>query len=117
MVKLYREKEILKRKIVKYGKIKCNYFIFSFPVIMFSLYRAWLSLGPCGSMPSIPPALPLAIPTPLNLSVPSNQVPGAPDVTLQVGPNVVQFAAHKAVLAAYSGYFKAALANHTGKEK
>lgn len=80
---------------------------------MYSLYRTWLSVGPCGSIPSIAPA----IPTPLNLSVPSNQVPGGPDVTLQVGSNVVQFAAHKAVLAAYSGYFKAALANHIGKEK
>lgn len=87
---------------------------FRLPVTMYSLYRAWLSLGPCGSMPSLPPALPPSMPTPLNLSVPTNQVPGAPDVTLQVGPSVVQFAAHKAVLAAYSGYFKAALANHSG---
>lgn len=84
---------------------------------MYSLYRAWLSLGPCGSMPSIPPALPPSMPAPLNLSIPTNQVPGAPDVTLQVGPGSVQFAAHKGILAAYSGFFKAALANNTGIQK
>lgn len=81
---------------------------------MYSLYRAWLSLGPCGSIPTIPPALPASMPAPLNLSVPTNHVPGTPDVTLQVGPGIVQFAAHKAVLATHSGFFKAALSNHTG---
>lgn len=82
---------------------------------MYSLYRAWLSLGTCGSIPSISSTLPSSIPTtPLNLSVPPNQVTGAPDVTLQVGPGVVQFAAHKAILSAYSGFFKAALINHIG---
>lgn len=82
---------------------------------MYSLYRAWLSLGPCGSISSLPPAIPTPIATPLNLSESSNHAPGAPDVTMQVGPGVVQFAAHKAVLAAHSGFFKAAIINHTGE--
>lgn len=83
---------------------------------MYSLYRAWLSLGPCGTIPNISSALPPSMPVPLNLSVPpANQIPGAPDVTLQVGPRIVQFAAHKAVLATHSGFFKAALANHRGE--
>lgn len=82
---------------------------------MYSLYRAWLSLGPCGALPtltSIPTSLPS--PAPLNLTTPT-QLPGVPDVTLQVGPSMTQFSAHKAVLSAHSGYFKAALVNHTGK--
>lgn len=83
---------------------------------MYSLYRAWLSFGPCGSIPGISPSLPPSMSTPLNLSVPSNQGPGAPDITLQVGPGVVQFAAHKAVLASHSGFFKAALTNNSGKK-
>lgn len=82
---------------------------------MYSLYRAWLSLGTCGSIPSIPNTLPTSLPAPLNLSIPTNQVPGAPDVTLQVGPGIVQFVAHKAILSAYSGFFKAALTNQIGK--
>ncbi|KAJ8917235.1 hypothetical protein NQ315_002252 [Exocentrus adspersus] len=75
---------------------------------MYSLYRAWLSLGPCSGLTA-----PLPAPTaPLNLTVPAPQP--LPDVALQVGPNLTQFSAHKAVLSAHSGYFKAALANHAG---
>ncbi|KAJ8953633.1 hypothetical protein NQ314_007238 [Rhamnusium bicolor] len=84
---------------------------------MYSLYRAWLSLGPCGGLPSTITSLPSTIstPTPLNLSVPSPvQLPGVPDVSLQVGPSLTQFSAHKAVLSAHSGFFKAALVNHAG---
>ncbi|CAH0549001.1 unnamed protein product [Brassicogethes aeneus] len=75
---------------------------------MYSLYRAWLSLGPCDAPLSL-------IPTqqPLNLTTPSN-IPGAPDVTLQVGPSLTQFSAHKAVLSTHSGFFKAALLNQNG---
>ncbi|RZC32063.1 BTB domain containing protein [Asbolus verrucosus] len=71
---------------------------------MYSLYRAWLSLGPC-PIPALPPA-------PLNLTSPAH-VAGAPDVALQVGPGMTQFSAHRAVLSAHSGFFKAALLNHT----
>ncbi|CAG9854346.1 unnamed protein product [Phyllotreta striolata] len=77
---------------------------------MYSFYRAWLSLGPCGGLPPFHPALP---PTPLNLSSTST-IPGAPDVILQVGPNLTQFSAHKAVLTTHSGFFKAAIANQQG---
>ncbi|XP_060534178.1 GDNF-inducible zinc finger protein 1 [Cylas formicarius] len=76
---------------------------------MYSLYRAWLSLGPGGHLPALP------MPVPLNLSLPTPaQVPDAPDVTLEVGPTMTHFSAHKAVLAAHSGFFKAALSNHAG---
>ncbi|XP_064214608.1 zinc finger and BTB domain-containing protein 8A.2 [Tribolium castaneum] len=68
---------------------------------MYSLYRAWLSLGPC-PIPALPPA-------PLNLTAPAQ---GAPDVALQVGPQMTHFAAHRAVLETHSGFFKAALLNH-----
>lgn len=72
---------------------------------MYSLYRAWLSLGPC-PLPSLPPVS-------LNLTSPAH-VTGAPDVTLQVGPAMTQFSAHRTVLSAHSGFFKAALLNQTG---
>jgi hypothetical protein len=75
------------------------------PREMYSLYRAWLSLGPC-PIPALPPA-------PLNLTAPAHAA-GAPDVTLQVGPGMTQFSAHRAVLSAHSGFFKAALINHAG---
>lgn len=78
---------------------------------MYSLYRAWLSLNPSTGLP------PLSVPpVPLNLSVSTTgQIPDAPDVTLQVGPSMTHFSAHRGVLSAHSGYFKAALANHGGK--
>lgn len=76
---------------------------------MYSLYRAWLSLGPVGPLP--PPALPPST-NALNLTTP--QLPGAPDVALQVGPSMTHFAAHRNILSAHSGYFKATLATHTG---
>lgn len=79
---------------------------------MYSLYRAWLSLGPCGNLPGLPP-LPLAA-APLNLSG-TAQFSGAPDVALQVGPTLTEFSAHRSVLSNHSGFFKAALANHGGK--
>lgn len=75
---------------------------------MYSLYRAWLSLNPCATLP--------AVPVPLNLTVPGpGQVPEAPDVNLQIGPSMTHFSAHRGVLAVHSGFFKAALANHSGK--
>lgn len=84
---------------------------------MYSLYRAWLSLGP-----PPPPPPPLSLPpttttTTLNLGLPpAGQVmPGAPDVSLQVGPGMTHFSAHKSVLSAHSGFFKAALAANTGE--
>lgn len=40
---------------------------------------------------------------------------GVPDVSLQVGPSMTHFSAHRTVLAAHSGFFKAALTNHTGR--
>ncbi|CAH1155528.1 unnamed protein product [Phaedon cochleariae] len=79
---------------------------------MFSLYRAWLTLGPCGAMPPLPPPPPS--PAPLNLSTPHGRPPSAPDVALRVGPGMTQFSAHRTVLSAHSGFFKAALGNHTG---
>ncbi|KAG5892509.1 hypothetical protein JTB14_034507 [Gonioctena quinquepunctata] len=78
---------------------------------MYSLYRAWLSLGPCSGLSPFPPTL--SSPPTLNLTVPT-QMPGVPDVVLQVGPGMTQFSAHKAVLAVHSGFFKAAFGNHTG---
>lgn len=83
---------------------------------MYSLYRAWLSLGPCASISGSLPTLQsnvLSAPS-LNLT-PSTQLNTAPDVTLQVGPNLTQFSAHKNVLSAHSGFFKAALSNNSGK--
>lgn len=82
---------------------------------MYSLYRAWLSLGP----PPPPPTPPAAAATTstLNLGIPTGQVvPGAPDVSLQVGPGMTHFSAHKTVLSAHSGFFKAALATHGGEK-
>ncbi|XP_050299374.1 telomere zinc finger-associated protein isoform X2 [Anthonomus grandis grandis] len=78
---------------------------------MYSLYRAWLSLSPCTGLPPL-----TAQPIPLNLSVPSHsgQIPEAPDVTLQVGPSMTHFSAHRSILSMHSGFFKAALANHAG---
>lgn len=82
---------------------------------MYSLYRAWLSLGPAPPPPPPPPP-PSTASTTLNLGIPAGQVvPGAPDVSLQVGPGMTHFSAHKSVLSAHSGFFKAALATHTGK--
>ncbi|GJQ79915.1 hypothetical protein Trydic_g18359 [Trypoxylus dichotomus] len=78
---------------------------------MYSLYRAWLSLGPCGNLPGLTP-IPIAS-APLNLSA-TAQFSGAPDVTLQVGPTLTEFSAHRSVLSNHSGFFKAALINHTG---
>lgn len=75
---------------------------------MYSLYRAWLSLGPPCPLPALPT---------LNLTTPVTQNTGAPDITLQVGPGMTHFSAHKAVLSAHSGFFKAALLNQTGKKK
>ncbi|KAJ8980387.1 hypothetical protein NQ317_009381 [Molorchus minor] len=86
---------------------------------MYSLYRAWLSLGPCPGLPSPISALTSSLPSPmpLNLTVPNPvPLPGAPDVGLQVGPSLIQFSAHRAVLSAHSGFFKAALVNHTGNQ-
>lgn len=75
---------------------------------MYSLYRAWLSLNPCATLP--------AVPVPLNLTVPGpGQVPEAPDVNLQIGPSMTHFSAHRGVLTVHSGFFKAALANHSGE--
>lgn len=70
---------------------------------MYSLYRAWLmrdalSLGPC-------PTIPAPGPPPMT---------GVPNVVIQVGPMLTQFSAHRTVLAAHSGYFKAALSTETG---
>ncbi|XP_066149121.1 telomere zinc finger-associated protein isoform X1 [Euwallacea fornicatus] len=77
---------------------------------MYSLYRAWLSLNPCAALPALP--LPHV---PLNLSLPGpGQTPEVPDVTLQIGPSMTHFSAHRGVLSAHSGFFKAALANHAG---
>ncbi|XP_057663690.1 telomere zinc finger-associated protein [Diorhabda carinulata] len=78
---------------------------------MYSFYRTWLSLGPCGGIPTFHTTMPAA--TPLNLSTSAN-LPGIPDVSLQVGPNLTQFSAHKVVLATHSGFFKAAIANQHG---
>ncbi|CAG9770216.1 unnamed protein product [Ceutorhynchus assimilis] len=76
---------------------------------MYSLYRAWLSLSPSTSF------TPLAAPSiPLNLTLPTPaQLPEVPDVTLQVGPTMTHFSAHRRVLSLHSGFFKAALSNHT----
>lgn len=76
---------------------------------MYSLYRAWLSLGPA-ALPPLPAALP---PNPLDL-VPQAHMNGSPDVTLHVGPSMTHFSAHKTVLSAHSGFFKAALSTHPG---
>lgn len=79
---------------------------------MYSLYRAWLSLGPLsGALPQVLAGSPSGsfageLPQPLA---------GVPDVSLQVGPSMTHFSAHRAVLSAHSGFFKAALMNHTGR--
>ncbi|KAL1502525.1 hypothetical protein ABEB36_007657 [Hypothenemus hampei] len=71
---------------------------------MYSLYRAWLSLNP---LPSLP--------VPLNLSLPPpGQIPEVPDVSLQVGPSMTHFSAHRNILMAHSGFFKATLSNYSG---
>ncbi|KAF5281361.1 hypothetical protein FQR65_LT14759 [Abscondita terminalis] len=69
---------------------------------MYSLYRAWLSLGPA-----------LQPPPPPNDACTSTQHQ-QPDVLLQVGPALTQFSAHKNILSAHSGFFKAIFTNHTG---
>ncbi|XP_030747637.1 telomere zinc finger-associated protein [Sitophilus oryzae] len=76
---------------------------------MYSLYRAWLALNPCTVLPSLPET---SVPLNLSLSTPGH-VPEAPDVTLQVGPTRTHFSAHRGVLSTHSGFFKAALANHS----
>lgn len=79
---------------------------------MYSLYRAWLSLGP-SALPPLPSTLP---PTgPLDLAIPQTHMNGSPDVNLHVGPGMTHFSAHKTVLSAHSGFFKAALISHTGR--
>ncbi|KAF7273077.1 uncharacterized protein LOC143193168 [Rhynchophorus ferrugineus] len=76
---------------------------------MYSLYRAWLSLGPCAGLAPLGGSS-----MPLNLSLSTQgHIPDAPDVTLQVGPTMTHFSAHKGVLSAHSGFFKAALSSHT----
>lgn len=70
---------------------------------MYSLYRAWLSLGP--------PPLQTELCSTSGYASHSN---GSPDVTLQVGPSMTQFSAHKSILSAHSGFFKAIFTNHTG---
>ncbi|KAL3271043.1 hypothetical protein HHI36_021543 [Cryptolaemus montrouzieri] len=85
---------------------------------MYSLYRAWLQFGPPGLAAGFPNTAPTAhqlTPNPLNLTS-NSQPPGAPDVSLQVGPSMTHFSAHKAILSAHSGYFKAALVNHGDME-
>lgn len=86
---------------------------------MYSLYRAWLmrdalSLsggGACNSLPPPPAAPPIGPPMP---PIPPTAMTGAPNVVIQVGPTLTHFSAHRNVLAAHSGYFKAALSNETG---
>ncbi|XP_044763321.1 uncharacterized protein LOC123320181 [Coccinella septempunctata] len=78
---------------------------------MYSLYRAWLHFGTTGLTPGFQNVHPLQHATPG-----ANQPPSAPDVSLQVGPGMTHFSAHKAILSAHSGYFKAALVNHTDLE-
>ncbi|XP_018330054.1 zinc finger and BTB domain-containing protein 8B [Agrilus planipennis] len=73
---------------------------------MYSLYRAWLSMSPGCSMPNVQSDLHLE---------PSN-TSGSPDVNLLVGPSLTHFSAHKRILSFNSGFFKAALTNHTGYE-
>ncbi|XP_017781959.1 PREDICTED: zinc finger and BTB domain-containing protein 8A isoform X2 [Nicrophorus vespilloides] len=82
---------------------------------MYSLYRAWLSMGPCANVPPMLPSMPGTSTSimPLNLTTPP-QLASAPDVNLQVGPSMINFSAHKAVLSAHSGFFKAALTSLTG---
>ncbi|KAK9874307.1 hypothetical protein WA026_002659 [Henosepilachna vigintioctopunctata] len=89
---------------------------------MFSLYRAWLHFGSPGltaggfqngTLPTAPHHL--QTPPLLNLTS-STPAPGSPDVSIQVGPSMTNFSAHKAILSAHSGYFKAALLNHTDTE-
>lgn len=80
---------------------------------MYSLYRAWLQFGTPGLAASFQNAHALQQIAPVN--IPPHQPPSAPDVSLQVGPSMTHFSAHKAILSAHSGYFKAALVNHTGK--
>ncbi|XP_045468774.1 zinc finger and BTB domain-containing protein 8A [Harmonia axyridis] len=84
---------------------------------MYSLYRAWLQFGTPGLAAGFQNAHALQQVTgaPLNIP-PPNQPPSAPDVSLQVGPSMTHFSAHKAILTAHSGYFKAALVNHTDTE-
>lgn len=80
---------------------------------MYSLYRAWLSLGP----PALPglPQISSSLPPSSGLTFGSASLTtGPPDVTLHVGPNMAPFSAHKNVLSTHSGFFKAALANHNG---
>nr|XP_022902729.1 zinc finger and BTB domain-containing protein 8A [Onthophagus taurus] len=82
---------------------------------MYSLYRAWLSLTP-----NLAPPIPVQN-SPLNLSGAGGsgsctgsgnpQFSGSPDVILQVGPSLTEFSAHRTVLSAHSGFFKASLIN------
>lgn len=84
---------------------------------MYSLYRAWLSLP---TPPSVASTTTTTTTSTLNLGIPTagQVVPGAPDVSLHVGPGMTHFSAHKSVLSAHSGFFKAALgAAHAGEKK
>lgn len=76
---------------------------------MYSLYRAWLMRDAALSLGPAPVA------APLTTTAPSAPLGGAPNVVVQVGPALTHFSAHAAVLAAHSGYFKAALAADNGK--
>lgn len=70
--------------------------------------RDALSLAP-------PPCTPLGgMPGPASGVNPT--LTGAPNIIIQVGPTLTQFSAHKAVISAHSGYFKAALATDNGKK-
>lgn len=66
--------------------------------------------GPCNVLPP-PPATTVGPPLPPTAPV---AMTGAPNVVIQVGPTLTHFSAHRNVLAAHSGYFKAALSNDTG---
>lgn len=66
--------------------------------------RDALSLAPPCTLPN----------TPSSQVSPSPVMSGAPNIVIQVGPTLTHFSAHRSVLAAHSGYFKAALATDTG---
>ncbi|XP_026279480.2 mucin-5B [Frankliniella occidentalis] len=78
---------------------------------MYSLYRSWLSRpdmhhpGPHG-VHGVPHGLPHGVPLPSALPL--------ADVVVAVGDGTHRYAAHRAVLAAHSGYFKSALDRDPG---